>query len=62
MKMLTPKDVSELTGLPYAKALTLVKSTNHIQIDNRYYVAESVLKAFLNPGTPILIKSTEEEE
>lgn len=59
MKMLTPYEVAAVTGLPYAKALLLIKSTNHIQINNRYYVSETTLKAFLNPDTPILI---EEEE
>ena len=55
MKMLSPKDVAAITGLPYIKALALVKSTNHIQIDNRYYVSETVLKAFLNPDTALKI-------
>ena len=59
MKMLTPYEVAAVTGLPYAKALLLIKSTNHIQINNRYYVSETTLKTFLNPDTPILI---EEEE
>ena len=59
MRMLSPHQVAEITGLPYAKALLLIKSTNHIQINNRYYVSESTLRAFLNPDTPILI---EEEE
>ena len=62
MKLLTTKQVAELTGLPYSKALLLIKSTNHIQINNRYYVSESTLRAFLNPDTPILIESEEEEE
>lgn len=56
MKMLTPYEVAEMTGLPYAKALLLIKSTNHIQINNRYYVSESTLRAFLNPDAPILIE------
>ena len=56
MKMLTPYEVAAVTGLPYAKALLLIKSTNHIQINNRYYVSETTLKAFLNPDTPILIE------
>lgn len=56
MKMLTPYDVAALTGLSYAKALLIVKSTNHIQIGNRYFVSESTLRAFLNPSTPILIE------
>ena len=59
MKMLTPYQVAEITGLSYAKALTIIKSTNHIQIGNRYYVLESTLRAFLNPDIPMLI---EEEE
>ena len=56
MKMLTPYDVAALTGLPYAKALLIIKSTNHIQIGNRYYVSEQTLMAFLNPSEPILIE------
>ena len=60
MKMLTPQQVAEITGLPYAKALLLIKNANHIQIGNRYYISEDTLKAFLNPDTPMLL--TEEEE
>lgn len=56
MKLLTPYDVKRITGLPYAKALLLVKCANHIQINNRYYVSEYNLRAFLNPETPILIE------
>lgn len=56
MLMLTPYDVSRLTGLSYAKALLLIKSANHIQINNRYYISETSLRAFLNPDTPILIE------
>ena len=59
MKMLTPYQVAEITGLSYAKSLLLIKSTNHIQINNRYYVSETTLRKFLNPETPMLI---EEEE
>lgn len=55
MKMLTPQDVAKLTGLPYVKALMLVKSANHVQICNRYYISEAALMALLNPSTPILI-------
>ena len=62
MLMLTPYDVARITGLPYAKALLLIKSTNHIQINNRYYVSESTLRAYLNPDTPKLIESEEENE
>ena len=56
MKLLSPKEVADITGLPYIKALALVKSTNHIQIGNRYYVSEQTLMAFLNPSEPILIE------
>ena len=59
MKLLSPKDVAQITGLPYSKALLLIKSANHVQINNRYYISETSLRAFLNPDTPILI---EEEE
>lgn len=56
MKLLTPYDVAEITGLPYARALLIIKNLNYIQINNRYYVAEKVLRAFLHPETPLLIK------
>ena len=61
MKMLTPYQVAEITGLSYAKALVLIKSTNHIQINNRYYVSETTLRKFLNPDTPMLIEEEEEK-
>lgn len=56
MKILSTYQVAEITGLPYAKALFLIKSMNHIQMGNRYYVSETTLRAFLNPATPILIR------
>lgn len=56
MKLLSTYQVAEVTGLPYAKALFLIKSMNHLQMGNRYYVSETTLRAFLNPTTPILIK------
>lgn len=59
MKMLTPYDVARITGLPYAKALLIVKAAKHVQINNRYYVSETTLRAFLNPDTPILIEEDE---
>ena len=55
MRMLTPYDVAEITGLSYAKALLIVKAAKHIQINNRY-ISETSLRAFLNPETPILIE------
>ena len=56
MKLLTPKDVAQITGLPYSKALLLIKSSNHVQINNRYYIAEKVLHDLLNHDGAILIK------
>lgn len=56
MLMLTPYDVARITGLSYAKALLIVKAAMHVQINNRYYVSETTLRAFLNPDTPILIQ------
>ena len=61
MKLLSPQQVAELTGLPYGKSLALVKLLNHIQIDRRYYVSEDTLKAFLNPPEPILVTTIEED-
>ena len=61
MRMLSPYQVAEITGLPYAKALLLIKSANHIQINNRYYVSETTLRAFLTPDTPMLIEEDDEE-
>ena len=56
MKLLTPNDVSQITGLNYRNALLIIKSANHIQVNNRYYISETSLRAFLNPDTPILIE------
>ena len=56
MKLLTPKDVARITGLPYSKALLLIKSANHVQINNRYYITEKVLHDLLNHDGAILIK------
>lgn len=55
MKLLTPGQIATMTGLPYGKALSLIKELNHIQINNRYYVAESVLEAFLQPKEAIKV-------
>ena len=56
MKLLSPKDVAQITGLPYSKALLLIKSANHVQINNRYYITEKVLHNLLNHDGAILIK------
>ena len=55
MKLLTPNQIAEMTGLPYGKALALIKDLNHIQINNRYYVAENVFEAFLQPSEAIKV-------
>ena len=57
MKLLTPYDVAELTGLPYAKALTLVKSIAYKRIDRRYYVTEKTLMDFLSQEDAVEIKN-----
>ena len=59
MKLLTPMEVAQRTGLPYVKALLIVKSLNYIQIGNRYYISEGALEAFLNNNTPIMIMEEE---
>lgn len=53
MKLLSPYDVAALTGLPYSKALTLIKGMNYIRIDRRYYVSEATLTAFLTQAEAI---------
>ena len=56
MKLISPKEVAEITGLPYSKALLVIKSANHVQINNRYYITEKVLHDLLNHDGAILIK------
>ena len=56
MRLLSVYDVMALTNLNYRNALLIVKAANHIQINNRYYISETSLRAFLNPETPILIE------
>ena len=55
MKLLSPQEVAAETGLPYGKALALIKELNHVQINNRYYVSYNVLKAFLEPKDAIKV-------
>lgn len=62
MRLLSPQEVSEITGLPYRKALELIKQMNYIQINNRYYIFEDVLKGLLNLDEPILITTTLQED
>lgn len=59
MKMLNAKQVAEVTGLSYRRALLIVKNANHIQIGNCYYITERALRDLLNPSTPILIEEDE---
>ena len=60
MKLLTPKDIAELTGLGYGKALLLMKAMNYIQIGNRYYVSKENFKKFVTQDTPVML--TEEPD
>lgn len=48
MKLLSPKQVADVTGLPYAKALALVKSLAYTRIDHNYYIYDTKLEAFLS--------------
>ena len=60
MKLLTPAQVAELTGLPYAKALMLIKGMAYIRMNNRYYVSDATLRAFLTQDTAVEITATED--
>ena len=59
MKLLTAKDIKTQYGLPYNKALELIKELNHVQIDRLYYVHEDVIEAFFHPDTPIMVTLNE---
>lgn len=59
MKLLTPYQVADITGLPYAKALMLIKAMAYIQIGNRYYVSDTNLTAFLSQDCAIEITNEE---
>lgn len=58
MKLLCPAEVAELTGLPYAKALMLMKGMPYIRMGNRYYVSDINLNAFLTQDTAVEIFNT----
>ena len=60
MKLLSPYKVAEITGLPYAKALLLVKAMAYLRLGNRYYVSETSLAAFLTQSSAIEITNEEE--
>ena len=51
VKLLSPNQVAEITGLPYAKALTVIKSLAYTRIDHNYYISESKLREFLSMTT-----------
>ena len=59
MRMLSPVEVAKETGLPYGKALLIVKSLNYVQIGNRYYISQKALEAFLNPETAMMLREEE---
>lgn len=61
MKLLSPYEIAEQTGLPYAKALMLIKAMAYIRIANRYYVSEANFNAFLTQESAIEIIDTDEE-
>ena len=60
MKLLSPYDVADQTGLPYAKALMLIKGMAYIRIAKRYYVSEATFKAFLSQKFAIEISDTQD--
>ena len=55
MRLLSPHEVAARTGLPYSKALMLVKAMPYLQIQKRYYVTEAALHAFLSQDSAIEI-------
>lgn len=61
MKLLSPNQVAKLTGLPYHKALTIIKSLAYVHIDHNYYITESKLRAFLEQDCAMEIKDVKEE-
>lgn len=61
MKLLSPNQVAEVTGLPYAKALTIIKSLAYTRIDHNYYISESKLREFLQQDCAVELINTKEE-
>lgn len=55
MKLLSPYDVAAMTGLPYAKALLLIKNLAYIRIAKRYYISEKNLMEFLAQDSAVEI-------
>ena len=59
MKLLSPYEVADMTGLPYAKALMLIKAMAYLRIGNRYYVSDTNLTAFLTQTCAVEITNEE---
>lgn len=63
MKLLTPHDVAERTGLPYKVALQLVKELPHLKIGNRYFITPEAYTEYLASATETYeIKFTKQED
>ncbi len=62
MKFLSPNQVAEITGLPYTKALTIIKSLAYTRIDHNYYISESKLRAFMQQDCIVELRTTKEDE
>ena len=62
MKFLSPNQVAEVTGLPYTKALTVIKSLAYTRIDHNYYISESKLRAFMQQDCIVELRTTKEDE
>lgn len=62
MKLLSPNQVAEVTGLPYTKALAVIKSLAYIRIDHNYYISETKLREFLQQDCIVELRTTKEDE
>lgn len=62
MKLLSPNQVAGITGLPYTKALTIIKSLAYTRIDHNYYISETKLREFLQQDCIVELRTTKEDE
>lgn len=62
MRLLSPGQVAEVTGLPYTKALVLIKNLAYTRIDHNYYVSETKLREFLQQDCIVELRTTKEDE
>lgn len=62
MKLLSPGQVAEVTGLPYTKALTVIKSLAYTRIDHNYYISETKLREFLEQDCIVELRTTKEDD